>query len=87
VIFVTNMGAGAGKPLENSGLVVRRASRWRRRRPRPAGIRPDCAPAEDHPTRSGHMAVLVDHSGEPVVSAYVEACDSSGIGDRVGDRA
>lgn len=46
-----------------------------------------CACRLSHPARSSGMPVLVDHSAEPVVSAYVQAGDSPGIGDRFGDRA
>ncbi|MBB4921885.1 hypothetical protein FHR34_000878 [Kitasatospora kifunensis] len=33
------------------------------------------------------MPVLVDHSAEPIVSAYVQAGDPSGISDRLGHHA
>jgi hypothetical protein len=46
-----------------------------------------CACRKLHPCRSGDMSVLVDHSTEAVVSAYVEAGDPVRISNRFGDGA
>ncbi|WP_267286780.1 IS66 family transposase [Kitasatospora acidiphila] len=47
-------------------------------------LRELCACRNPHPPGSSGMTVLVDHSAESVVAAYVQAGDSPGIGDRFG---